>query len=324
MIRGLRPASQYDYPKLRRMTAGLPVPNASVAFHLTPEAAARIEEHPQILLHHRLYNMDRKKKAFVYWLEGRAVCALETRNFFPLESIGMSSPGEVNVFTPEETPDDLPRVNVPIEVEYPAHFLPFDLSFIKVETERALPTDEDASEIYLGADPFEVYQSFHWLTRFQNSLRPKMLGMRRILEVGSGLGIMSFIISQLLPVTRVTGVDINSRLVIEATKIRRVLHSLPYDVSKVGFLSGDIAGLDEPVAVGGYDAVVGFFPLAIEGNGVSYAELISVFHRLKKGALVFQLHIEDPLKGSMCESAGFRKVQFGYYPSFPFHVFERL
>jgi ubiquinone/menaquinone biosynthesis C-methylase UbiE len=68
-----------------------------------------------------------------------------------------------------------------------------------------------------------------------------------VLDVGSGLGILSFELAANLPVT-VDGIDINSRFVAHAQELRRRLQSMGYfgEGAVVRFSQGDIHALQVP------------------------------------------------------------------------------
>jgi hypothetical protein len=325
-LRNCQSALFYPYPALRRMAAPLPPPNFSVDIKLTPEAAERLNKHPEVLLHHRLYNMASLGRDFLYKVGEDAVCVVQTVDFFDLGSLGKPSRGEVLVFAPGEKEEGKQIEEVTLGVDYPSFLLPFDLTMMKAIMEigprpplpRILRGDQ-SEVIYLGACPFEVYRAFHQLTRFSSDLQAKMQGLHRVVEVGSGLGVMSFVASCLLPRAEVRAVELDTTLIMQSGQIKSFLGKNGFKFPNVVLRRGDIS--DRTVAeIETADALMGFFPLTQGEDGW----VVEVFQRLPKGALVFQLHHEQPLTADNALQLGFKKIESLTYPEFPFYVFERI
>ena len=202
----------------------------------------------------------------------------------------------------------------------PAKYLPFDLSMLKAEFESApgLVDPEDPSTFYFGACPYRVYQSIHLLTTTPNILKDKLLTMKKIVEVGSGLGICSFILSQLLPaVPIIQGVEIDQKLLEASKQMKMRLEQFEYDLSNVSFFNKDV----RQQAMGDVDCVIGWFPL---GEGITSAELVSVFKSLPKGGLVFELYNQYPLNDHNVWTNGFLRVNLNGLSKIAFHIYERV
>jgi len=310
----LRPAYSFDlraYPNLRRMTDGI-----GPHCFLTPKAAERVEARPGPLLQHRLHNMF-EERAFVYELAGQPICAIQTDG------------EKVSICAPEELPDAAnPRV-VQVTADYPAPFLPFDLARAKAMVESklsSLGTGYQAAgfpeTIYLGSCPFAAYETFHFLTQDSNALASRIKGLKQVLDVGSGLGILSFVISRFLSNdARIVGVEMDEKLIIGAARIRKYLSAkLEYDVHNIEFYCRNVTSLmGSGVRLEDCNAVMGWFPL---GFNVSFAELLKIFRELGKGGLVFEMLKMGPLSGmENPEKVGFREIR----PETRFcRIFERI
>ena len=228
----------------------------------------------------------------------------------------------------------MPREAKPVVVQlaqrYPTLFLPFDLDGLTAVAEDALrgsasgyKSHEFPKAIYRSSFSFAVYQYFHFLTVYPNKLSAKIDGLKSVLEVGTGLGVISFVLSQLLPKAKISGLEIDQALVDWQYRIRKLLSSVfGYNVSNTKFYRGDILGEIEHVGLGDFDAVIGCFPL---GHNVSNRELIAVFQKLKKGALFFHLFSKVPLPPSKeSERFGFRKIPIEADPPVMMNVYERI
>lgn len=310
----LRPAAAYgkgNYPNLRRMTDGIRPP-----YFLTLKAAKQIEAQPVPVLHHRLYDMF-EDSVLVYELVGRPICAIQTA-------------GErVDLLAPEELPDDANPKVVQVTADYPAPFLPFDLARAKAVVESklsSLGTGYQAAgfpeTIYLGSCPFAAYETFHFLTQDSNGLALRIKGLKQVLDVGSGLGILSFVISRFISNdARIVGVEMDEKLTIGAARIRKYLSAkLGYDVHNIEFYCRNVTSLmGSGVRLEDCNAVMGFFPL---GFNISFAELLKIFQRLGKGALVFEMLKVGPLSEiENPEKVGFREIG----PEARFcRIFERI
>ncbi len=253
----------------------------------------------------------------VYELAGRPICAIQTA-------------GErVELLAPEELPEDTAPKIVQVTADYPAPFLPFDLARAKATVESKLSSSERwyrtagfPETIYLGSCPFAVYETFHFLTQDSNGLASRIKGLKQVLDVGSGLGILSFVISRFISNdARIVGVEMDDKLIIGAAGIRQYLSAkLDYDVHNIEFYYRNVTSLmGSGIRLEDCNAMMGFFPL---GFNISFAELLKIFQRLGKGGLVFEMFKMGPLSGiENPEQAGFREIR----PEARFcRIFERI
>lgn len=330
----LKPASYYEqgkHPNLWR-TTNVPTIGCHLQnYYLTPAAAQTVEKYPQILLHYRLYHRDKDKKVCFYPMgEGQPLCAVQTQG-----SLSKEGPVDnVYILAPEEVPKIKGYREIELASHYPSPFLPFDLGRLIFKAEYLLGRERGAQDyksgnhsesIYYSSPPFFIYQIFHFLTYYlKDSLHSKILSIRRILEVGSGLGVISFIVSQFLSqAEEVAGVEIDQNSVNRAYSIRKGLSFQGYDVSKTRFYRDDILNLQSPnVKIENYDALIGWFPLA---HNFPYDKLIEILKRMKKGGLFFQVLYSDcPFSTKKNnEAKGFRQIKIKA-DFFPCYIFERI
>jgi len=321
----LRPAATYpikQFPNLRRMTDAPVTGCLSTEYNLTPKGARIVEDLPELLLHNLLYNYH-EGLVFVYRHGGQNVGAVLTQKAINPESLDKTFIEQVNICAPEELAPNVDAVRVNLACDYPARFLPFDLNRIKSGIENELAGGGQPykfakfpESIYFGSCPLSIYQAFHYLTRLSGEASKKMAGIRRVLDIGSGLGIISFIISQLLAKDAlIDGIEINPVLKRGSEFAKDIILRLGYNVNNVSFREGNIlagASID-------YDALIGWFPL---GHDVTNSDLLKVFKKLKKGSLVFEVYCNGPLNYDRdLKEYGFRRVEV----DFPLQVaiFER-
>ena len=300
--------SQREYPLLRRITDARPSSNHQIEYKLTPAAARVIELKPEILLHNRLY--DRKTNIlYLYQSSDEPLAAVEMdKTLKPREKRLLE---EVRIYTPAEMPAAAANV-VELHPAYPVKILPFDLWRLKVAAEKRLAgknNDYNSAEhrdaYYIGSDPFSTYRAFYNLIRNDNILSERLKQVKMTLEIGSGLGTISFLLRQLLPQAIVHGLELDHRLISWAGKNRSSLRELGYDVSRVRFFDGDVRN-QKRVRIEDYDLVIGWFPL---GRNLSDGHLIAILRRLKPGALFFQYLSASPLPlDESTEEFGFRRL----------------
>ena len=305
------------------MTDAIPLPGNYKEYFLTTAAARVIERWPEILLHHQLY--DRDKRIVQYNWRGRPAAVFLTEERSPREA-GFYKV-TVKIYVPSETPSGEKPVIVDLQTDYPARLLPFDLCRTKFLTERLLSnqrlgyqSDRHEEALYLGTNPFATYHTFHFLTRLDNTLRDRLAGVKNVLEIGSGLGLVSFTLAQFLTDARIHGVEIDQVLVNWSGKVKGTLQEvLGYDLSRVSFFEDDVLDLKK-VRLQDYDLVIGWFPLSREMDD---RQLISVLQELRPGALVCQLFSASPLplEGGT-EHLGFRRLRAG--KRLPYNFFERI
>jgi len=176
---------------------------------------------------------------------------------------------------------------------------------------------QHSEAIYLGIDPHESYSIFQVLSEYMGD---RLAGVRRVAEIGSGLSINSFVLSQLLPqVTEVTGLEIDPVLLNNAKAIKRELEiKFGFALSAVKFKRQDVLTAD----LSDYDALVGWFPLA---SHISDKQLLQVFRQLRPGALLIQLSNLHPLDAAEDnDRKGFRAIMPDYPGYLPAAVFERI
>jgi hypothetical protein len=140
-------------------------------------------------------------------------------------------------------------------------------------------------------------------------------------EIGSGLGIISFVVSQFLSKdARVRGLEIDSNLTIKANQAQGTLTGKPFDhdLSKVTIQRRD--ALRSPDIINESQALFGWFPI----GGVVDKQVIEAFQALPKGALVFQLFAPTPLSAENAEANGFRHLPEVSHVGHSFHIFERV
>lgn len=337
----LKPASKFSpdrCPRLRRMTDAPPTGAYSINYFFTPKAAAIIEENPEILLHTRLYR--REERVFSLYERGdRAICAvlvqLRTLPFSPqfklLPLFPMSLIDNIIAFAPEELPEHLGPRKVQLADEYPAPFLPFDLDRIKRGIERRIaigdPNEdgryasrENPSTIFVSSCPFAVYQTFYYLTHYRKVLASKIAGIRQMLDVGGGLGIVSFIISQLLPHAQVRSIEIDQKLVDCQHEMKDELGKLDYSFRNAVFTLDNILFL-KGCKIEDFDAAIGWFPISAS---VPNDRFVEVFQRMKRGALLFLLFKGRLFPQETAETFGFRHIPIESEFPLPVTIYERV
>lgn len=214
---------------------------------------------------------------------------------------------------------------IDLNTDYPAKFLPFDLLRIIHRSERTLAgrqpdyrSERYKRAMHLVSDPFDTYQTFHFLSRQNGSLADKFASVNKALEIGSGLGQVSFILAQFLNKAILHGVEIDEKLIEQADMNKRALERLGYDLSRANFFQDNILALDR-AKLGEYDLVIGFFPLS---GDMDNFQLIGTLQALRPGTLVCQLLSDVPLPLSGSDSLGFRRLRTG--ERLPYYFFERL
>lgn len=296
-------ASKYRNPNLRRMTDSASSGSLRVQYHLTPEAAKKVVDNPDVLLHHRLFNLGESEIVYSRGFRIRVE-----------EKLGLYH----DVYISEDISSGS---GVRLDGSYRAPLLPFDLNTIVTLINERISGDKAGYKssdfpgaIHHTACPFFTYLAIDALFNRAGELAAKLAGVQKILEVGSGLSVISFILSQLTNIREIHGVDIDNVLVDYAdVNMRRVLQNkFGYDLSNVGFTVGDIT-MNNGVRIEDYDALIGWYPL-----GVSDKLLLSVFRRLRPGAMVLQLFGGGPVQDGV---RGFNRIDV---EEAPVAVFERV
>jgi SAM-dependent methyltransferase len=316
----LRPADAYprnQYPKLRRITDS-PVNDCYVRnYLLSAKAAGAVEIAPQILLHSLLYHGNHE--GFVHYADKeRSFCSI--RKVEKLDALGhRKAAEEITVVTPGELSDTMAVHQTGLYGHYPALFLPSDIEYCTKSLQNDVSMNTIGSffpAIYVESDPFNVYRVFQYVSLHSDLLR----GIKRTLDVGSGLGTVGFVASRFLDErAEVDGIEINAGLVEGAEKVRQALiKDFGHDLSRVGFYEGDILSPRNNVNIADYDAVTGYFPL---GFNVGLKELLPVFSRMKPGALLFQMVNPFPFT-AIDVPEGFKLLEFE--DPIPGSVFQRV
>lgn len=322
--RVLRSANGFDrhrFPNVRRMLFNEPGGSFSQRqlvspgrrYFLSARAAELVEVHPQVMLYDRLFNHN-PNGITVYQVKGEAVCGVEVRPE-PTEEL-------VLVYAPEEIPEGIPPKTENVTENYPHPFLPFDLLAGQslIEERLAAGTHGTGDAIYMGTNPFDVYRGIY-LANIK--LGAKLAGIKTVLEIGSGLSIISLVISQLMPqTTRVAGIDVDLKLLSHAAQLAKFLERrLGYDVSRLHLHRGDIFSVTG-IRVEDFDAVAGWFPLGLD---ITSDQMIRLFQKLKKDGWVFQMYDDCPLPTNTDNSdKGFRLVEIDAPPPLPINFFQRI
>lgn len=327
----IRPACEYTGKKnfnLRRMTdAEFRAPGIiSREYWLSPKAAELARNYPEAILHNRLY--DREEAGIVlYEKEDLPVCGIETRSSWDMEE--RSGIERVTVRAADECAGEKIGARVKLFDQYPSLFLPFDLRMVLSLVEKELKggaqeykSDEFPASIYRGSDPFDVYQSFQILVRH---IRGKLAGIDNIVEIGSGLSTISFIMSLFLSKRcRITSFDHDPLLIIKALQIRKIMEKkYGYDFRAVSFKRMDMFSGEARKLMRRQDAAIGWFPIS---HRSSDPEVLSLLREMPEGAYFFQMYSTGrPL--SILEdnrADGFEEVKVNSPEFFPMTVFRRV
>jgi hypothetical protein len=313
-----RNASEFRLNNLRRMTDHSASRGLSVSYSFTNKAAELIDRNPHLLLHDRVYING--AGTFLYEVKGEPVCAFSSGE--TQMPVGGAFHKEVKVCLPEELGDRDRTETISVDGKHRSPLFPFELNGIKRVVETSLRQGEGAyvskefpGAVYQGACPFSVYETLHTLMSGSSLVAAKLSSAKRVLEVGGGLSILSFIFSQLNENGSIVhSDDIDPKLVIWANKMQKHLQSrLGYDLSRVRIRQRDVT----KIGIGEYDLLMGWFPI-----GVPYNQLHSIFMGLKPGALVLQFFDDSynpaPLQNG---SAGFGRISNG---SSSCSAFERV
>ncbi|HTY12566.1 MAG TPA: class I SAM-dependent methyltransferase [Candidatus Omnitrophota bacterium] len=315
-------------PNLNRMTGAPSTGCVSREYWLTDAGARAIEQNPQALLHNRLYDL-KENTVYLYSSGGRDICAITTETSVKLGSLDSPFIDRVRVASPEEIEDGVLPESVELHHRYPSIFLPYDLDRIKADVETELRNGQAGYRsrtfphaIYFGSDPFFTYQVFHYLTTVTNPLSDRISGLKHVIDLGSGLGIISFALSQFISSgARMSGIEFDPLLVSWSYRIRQYLQNrLGHEVGPTRFYQGDIRAGHDNARIEEADAVIGWFPM---NHAIKDEELASIFARLRPGGLVFQLNCSGPLVyEDIALRYGFRKLETE--ACLPVTIYEKL
>lgn len=286
-------------------------------YFVTPGAADALENDPQVLLYNRL-NDRTEGRAFVYRVNGRPVCAILTQTSrCVIENVQISTPGEIT--------DGIPRVSVEFKENYVAPFLPYDLDLVKTSFENELKgrelgyrSEAHPQAICMGSNPFDIYGALHLFSKYQGKMLARI---RRMVEVGAWLATMSFLISQYLSRSaKVIAADIDPRSTDKAEKMGRVMQrKFGYDLSRVKHRTLDVFDRRK-INFRDFDAAMGWFPIA---RGISDETQLELLRELGPGALFFHFCNGHPLSVHEDKidniARGFREVAYHS----PIVLFER-
>jgi hypothetical protein len=147
-----------------------------------------------------------------------------------------------------------------------------------------------------------------------------MAGLRRHLDLGSGLGMISFVLAALLPWTEITSLEISKELLLDQPQINTWLErSLGYKFPNIRPKLGN-AFDRQMIKLEDYDSASGWFPMA---HSISDRQWIGLLRGLKPGSLFFQLFSNQPLdRNELDPDCSFQLVM--PEPSIAYQVFERI
>ncbi len=321
--------SQNMFPALRRMTGAPATGCSSREYFLTASAAKTIERNPQILLHQRLYDKD-ERTVYLYQEQGRDLCAITLETRVKPGSIGSPFTEKVMIAAPEELNGKAEMKKVGLKENYPSLFLPYDLDRARADVEAELRgtasgyrSPDFPNAIYFGSDPFVTYHAFHYLTSHPNPLTGRIAELKHVIDLGSGLGLISFVLSQFLTNdARASGIEFNPALVGWAYRVRKYLQNkLHHDVGRTRFYEGDIRTGHVNARIEDADALIGWFPMNHE---LSERDLASLFSRMRTGGMVFQLFSQGPLADEETARAfGFREIEIDPEAALPVSIYEK-
>lgn len=317
------------FSDLRRIACAEQGATVARRYFFTARAAENVADHPQVLLFDRIHGHDQGRVVMYEQDGGPLVCKMMGRTDLCLGKAGTVLEENICVAAPDEKILGEPEMLIPFTEDHPFPLLPFDLALARDLMEQDLKGEllgyksgQYPGAIYRSSCPFDVYQTFLWLAGRAGELSARIQGLRRIMEVGSGLGCASFILSQFLPqAEEITGAEIDPVLAAHSARLKSYLQrKFNYDLSRVSLRRLDIY---QPTAeIGRYDAVIGWFPMDGDKNG---ARLLPVLRQLKQGALFFQLYTGCPL--STLEDTpelGFRQIEIRPPHYIAASVFERI
>jgi len=312
---------------VRRLTDSPSSGCVQARYFLTEKAAETLNAHPEILLHNRLHERNEERN-ITYALNGEDLLSIRMRS--ELRMGNSKKPFLENVFisAPQENPFSEIYEKAELTPPYPSPLLPFDINSIRFVMETQIfekgghYTSADApGALYLSSCPFATYQGLQHLTGLPGEIAQRIRDIRQAVEIGSGLGIISFVVSQFLAKgARIRGLEIDSNLTIKANQAQGTLKGKPFDhdLSKVTIQKRD--ALRSPDIISESQALFGWFPI----GGVADEQVIEAFRALPKGALVFQLFAPTPLSAENAGTSGFRHLPELSHNGHSFHLFERV
>lgn len=311
---------------VRRLTDSPASGCVHARYFLTGKAAENLKAHPEVLLHNRLYDRNEERN-LTYSLNGEDLLSIRMRS--ELRIGDSKKPFLENVFisSPEENPFNESYEKAEITPPYPSPLLPFDINSIRYVMESQIfakgghYTSADApGALYLSSCPFATYQSLHHLVGLPGEISERIRDIRQAVEIGSGLGIISFVVSRFLARdARIRGLEIDSNLAGLANQAQGYLTDrFKHDLSGVTIQKRDALRSQDIISES--QALFGWFPI----GGVADEQVIEAFRALPKGALVFQLFAPTPLSAENAGTSGFRHLPELSHNGHSFHLFERV
>lgn len=304
------------YPSLWRIANAPPTGYFLINYRLSQKAAAIIEKHPEILLHFRLYGI-KFNKPYVCQIGEEKLLVKSEKN-----EVEKSAPVyNITIVTAEDAEVEKGNVECNISGLWRAPLLPFDIDRIRFalqQEQMGQGTWGVNHALNYTADPFDVYRAMHEYVGQAAAHGIHFAEIREVLEVGSGLGAISLIVSQFLPEANILGVDIDSGLLVSAARLKSQLErDNKYTFPKVKMRRANVFDL-RAEEVAKVDLLTGWFPLA---DNIPDSTMITLFQRLRRGALVLQLENYPLPPDRDNEANGFQKLNTALAP---FHIFRRI
>lgn len=293
-----------------------------VEYSFSPDAAELLGSDQDVLIHHRLFNIDVEGVAHKYEVDGRGELVIYSEMELPDNprpgrggDIGRNN---VVIVTPEEVREEVELYSVSNINVFPENkLLPFDIERLVAIFEAMIGlgyrSKTHPEAIIKNIDPLNIYKSMFLLSQ----KNPELFMRNNVLDLGSGLGIVSFIISYFMKNgVRVLGADFDKNMVIHSERFRRMLMGqFGYSfLRNVSFRLANVLEMD----VSGFDALAcSWFPIT---HGIPDHVFVEKYRELPEGALVFQFLSCAPVTR---ESEGFVPVEIGEASQF-LHVFRRV